>query len=237
MSEDVRMILLTLVHSSRKIIQPKNNEKLEQDTPRNWMQRLRSRGAQKTNEKEFCSTSSKWWDFLTLYMLPWWLFTREFQTDIQVHLRKWFTTITTSLLLPSSYYSINGLPVIHEKLKKKNDKKNHMLNTVIQLLRIITESNRSSQEKLRKKVGTKRWSRATQKTQWEETNLLMPTVQLQISQSSTRVHIGDGRREKGPKRIWTSSTKRSIFISRFPQTKKQSETKKNQQNKFPRLEE
>ena len=123
MSEDVRMILLTLVHSSRKIIQPKNNEKLEQDTPRNWMQRLRSRGAQKTNEKEFCSTSSKWWDFLTLYMLPWWLFTREFQTDIQVHLRKWFTTITTSLLLPSSYYSINGLPVIHEKLKKKNDKK------------------------------------------------------------------------------------------------------------------
>lgn len=196
MSEDVRMILLTLVHSSRKIIQPKNNEKLEQDTPRNWMQRLRSRGAQKTNEKEFCSTSSKWWDFLTLYMLPWWLFTREFQTDIQVHLRKWFTTITTSLLLPSSYYSINGLPVIHEKLKKKNDKKNHMLNTVIQLLRIITESNRSSQEKLRKKVGTKRWSRATQKTQWEETNLLMPTVQLQISQSSTWVHIGDGRREK-----------------------------------------
>lgn len=190
------MILLTLVHSSRKIIQPKNNEKLEQDTPRNWMQRLRSRGAQKTNEKEFCSTSSKWWDFLTLYMLPWWLFTREFQTDIQVHLRKWFTTITTSLLLPSSYYSINGLPVIHEKLKKKNDKKNHMLNTVIQLLRIITESNRSSQEKLRKKVGTKRWSRATQKTQWEETNLLMPTVQLQISQSSTWVHIGDGRREK-----------------------------------------
>lgn len=196
MSEDVRMILLTLVHSSRKIIQPKNNEKLEQDTPRNWMQRLRSRGAQKTNEKEFCSTSSKWWDFLTLYMLPWWLFTREFQTDIQVHLRKWFTTITTSLLLPSSYYSINGLPVIHEKLKNKNDKKNHMLNTVIQLLRIITESNRSSQEKLRKKVGTKRWSRATQKTQWEETNLLMPTVQLQISQSSTWVHIGDGRREK-----------------------------------------
>lgn len=231
MSEDVRMILLTLVHSSRKIIQPKNNEKLEQDTPRNWMQRLRSRGAQKTNEKEFCSTSSKWWDFLTLYMLPWWLFTREFQTDIQVHLRKWFTTITTSLLLPSSYYSINGLPVIHEKLKKKNDKKNHMLNTVIQLLRIITESNRSSQEKLRKKVGTKRWSRATQKTQWEETNLLMPTVQLQISQSSTWVHIGDGRREKAQNISELRALKEaSLFQGSHKQKSKVKQKKTNRTN-------
>lgn len=200
MSEDVRMILLTLVHSSRKIIQPKNNEKLEQDTPRNWMQRLRSRGAQKTNEKEFCSTSSKWWDFLTLYMLPWWLFTREFQTDIQVHLRKWFTTITTSLLLPSSYYSINGLPVIHEKLKKKkkkNDKKNHMLNTVIQLLRIITESNRSSQEKLRKweqKGGAEQHKRHNEKKQICLCH--SPVADFSVIYTSTHRGWEEGKRPK-----------------------------------------
>lgn len=150
----------------------------------------------------------------------------KFQASIWVQQGKWFITINTNLLLASSCYRVWGT----QKGGNIFINNNHMLTSAVQLDFEDTRKEQNTRRKQTQKARMKgMWGRPRQKRDHKHDEGTWSNYSDSLISSFSVIHCiqiytESSSGQRGPNSIWTSDTKRILFVSVFLWTKNQNKS-------------